>query len=176
MQRTDKQQKPTAVAATETSEPVVHVRTAVDVATALHVRLPLEVQDVFVEHDGPQLFTAVDELGRRVLVMNVDEQDGTEISLAAQLPAEHLQAVIDGDCDLRSAFDGTLPAVVQEIRFQADSSTVQIVDGTQIPERYLPESGVTLVRQTQSVVSAASAAHVPTEGWDGEHSLWMELR
>jgi hypothetical protein len=179
MQRTTKEQGLSTDRSSETTEPVTKGCPLVErAAEALHLRLPLTVDEVIVEYDGPQLFTATDELGRRVLVMSVDEVDGTEVTLAAQLAPMDLQAVLDGSRELRSAFDGTLPAIVQEVSFGKDGSSVRMVDPAQIPEEYLPETGTFLsdeVVQEVEVASAASAAHVPTEGWDGAHSIWLDL-
>jgi Family of unknown function (DUF6575) len=106
----------------------------------------IEVLDVYVEHDGPRLFSCKDSRGQSYVAVWVDESDSSDVWLYAAVSRSRLNALEADTVDLRSIFSETESGkVLQVTTFHDQGSPLEEpVNCSEIPEEWLPMAGASL--------------------------------
>lgn len=65
----------------------------------------LVIDEIFVDYDGPKLFTCVDEYGSYYLAVFADEEESAEIYLYAEISPAQLDTLRTGQVSVREAFE-----------------------------------------------------------------------
>jgi hypothetical protein len=106
----------------------------------------VEVLDVYVEHDGPRLFSCNDSRGQLYVAVWVDEIDSAEVWLFAPVTLQRLNELEADEIDLRRLFAETQSGNVLQVTSSHDAAppSVATVDCAAIPEEWLPTAGASL--------------------------------
>jgi len=104
---------------------------------------PLEVLEMYEYYDGPRLFAAENAAGHKYLCVWLGDKGAEERWLYAPVSESRLRSLRAGTFELRRAF--TEPEGKKALRIQIDrtngTSTVDAVEGTELPDAELPVSG-----------------------------------
>jgi hypothetical protein len=121
----------------------------------------LQLEEVFLDYDGPKLFSCRSKTGQWFIAVFVDEDDTSEIYLYMPISHERLLTVRSGQLPLRVAFSSPEDGIAYSVRRyldRADSDVNVITDG--IPEEWLPDEAavLSLPTPTAEVFSPRSLA------------------
>lgn len=99
----------------------------------------LSIQDVFVEYDGPKLFTCINEWGQLYLAIFVDEDDSSETYVYAPQSAGRMRDLAAGRISLRDATvkpSGPHVWIVRRL-LEATGAEVKSIPASELPESWL---------------------------------------
>jgi hypothetical protein len=103
----------------------------------------LEISQILVYFDLPELFIAKDEVGNKYISLLVEEIDNTPHFILTPISSDRLTNYINGKVDLRDIF--TNPEIKEFysiINIKSDKFRVTNFDAYELPEKYLPEQGL----------------------------------
>lgn len=104
----------------------------------------LTINEVFVEYDGPQLFSCSDHRARprHLLAVHAPRTEAGDNWLYVYVGLRRLKKVARGEVDLHAAFSQPEDGKIQAICFTPDGTTfVRTVDAAQVPDDWLPMRG-----------------------------------
>jgi hypothetical protein len=121
----------------------------------------LQLEEVFLDYDGPKLFSCRSRTGQWFIAVFVDEDNTSETYLYMPISHERLLAVRSGQLPLRVAFSSPEDGIAYGVRRyldRADSEVEVMTDG--IPEDWLPDEAavLSLPTPTAEVFSPRSLA------------------
>lgn len=100
----------------------------------------LEIEDVFLEYDGPKLFAARNGVGQRFVAVAVDEDADDTLYLYLPVSGARYLAVRSGLVSLHDAFVGPEDQVyVVRSNHASGACTVSEIDSAEIPGEWLPD-------------------------------------
>ncbi len=136
----------------------------------------LELEEVFLDYDGPKLFSARSATGQRYVAVAVDEDDGGRpIFLYLPVSAERYLAIRSGLLSLREALlepEGSV--FVYGHAMSIDGIALTLLEAREIPDDWLPDEDAFL-----NVPTATQAHFEPAElshRADGEVRSLLALR
>lgn len=114
----------------------------------------LELDEVFLDYEGPKLFLARNATGQRYFVVAVDEDDQHLVYLYLALSAERYLAVRSGLLTLRTALaEPEGDVFVVRSNYGAQVHDVQGIAPEQIPDAWLPDADAVLELPTHTQVA-----------------------
>lgn len=100
----------------------------------------LEMLEVYVQYNGPRLFSCRNKVGQTLLGLWVDEEDEFDLWLYVLISLDRLKQVRVGEIDIRSAFEAPESNFIYEVKlFHAEKSyEVQKLRASEVDEDCLP--------------------------------------
>jgi len=107
---------------------------------------PLEIVDVYLDYDGPRLFSCMDGRGQLFVAVWVVERVASAVWLYAPISRQRLNELEADIVDLRSIFSESESGKVLRVTTFHDERTplVEPGDCSEIPEEWLPLPGASL--------------------------------
>lgn len=101
----------------------------------------LQILQILVYYDIPEIFIATDEVGTKFLCLLVDFDEEIVLYISTPISINRLTEFINGRVELRDIFVN--PETNQIYSFNNVSETIEadLIDGINLPEEYLPEIG-----------------------------------
>ena len=125
----------------------------------------LKMHQVFIEFDGPQLFSCVDQDGRYFLAVHAPPTSHLDNWLYVQVSANRLIATALGAVDLHDAFAGPEGGKVHIVSFTDPSSAsgaiVSSVLPAQIEKDWFPDPGERLAASSLPVFWESTGSNAP---------------
>jgi hypothetical protein len=142
----------------------------------------LKVDEVFLEYDGPQLFSCIDEIGRRFIAMHAPRDGKIDNWLYVFVSSRRYKRFLAGQISLRKIFERPEDDAVHLVRFVEDLAEVISKRPRDIVEAYLPDKDSFLVEGAVEMPIAASRqieVVADSEIWGANSDLaglWKSLR
>jgi Family of unknown function (DUF6575) len=107
---------------------------------------PLEFIDLYLDYDGPRLFSCKDGRGHLYVAVWVHESETSDVWLYAPVSRKRLLDIEADNVDLRSAFAATESGKVLKLSNSHESAPplIETIDCSDIPEEWLPLAGSSL--------------------------------
>lgn len=101
----------------------------------------LQILQILVYYDVPEIFIASDEVGTKFICLLVDLDQRSIFYISTPISSNRLSKFINGNEDLREIF--TKPETNQIYSFNSISERIEaiLLEKTDLPEEYLPEAG-----------------------------------
>ncbi|MEQ6886605.1 DUF6575 domain-containing protein [Salicola sp. Rm-C-2C1-2] len=106
----------------------------------------MQMEEVFIHFDFPRLFLCRNKVGQRYLGLSVEDGDNELEFVFVAVSPWRLNALIRQDLDLQSAITHAEEGVVLRVgrSIYRDSSSVDIINVSQVPDDWLPDNDVYL--------------------------------
>lgn len=123
----------------------------------------LILEEVFLDYDGPKLFSCRDPVGQRFIAVLVDEDEDSETYLYVPISADRLAAVRSGRLTLRSAFASSKDGTAYSVRTYLDrvDADVEALAHGEIPEDWLPAEAAVLNLPSSARILSIRRATAP---------------
>lgn len=106
----------------------------------------LEIDEVYVDYEGPRFFCAVSRSGRRYLALHIDESETSDIYLYLPISDDRFKIVRSGGLSVRTAFvepeDGRLYTVTAD--YSSGLNMIDAVSVNELTSDQLPAADVSL--------------------------------
>lgn len=101
----------------------------------------LQILQILVYYDIPEIFIATDEVGTKFICLLVDADNKSILYISTAISSTRLTSFINGNEDLREIFIN--PETKHIYSFDKISDLIQatIFKGGELPEEFLPEVG-----------------------------------
>jgi hypothetical protein len=129
----------------------------------------LAVDEVFIDYDGPRLFTCTDEYGSVYLAVFADEDDDFEIYVYVEISPTRLDALRNGQATFRQAFENPLHgnSWIVHRSLNTTEGAAEKVPPEAIPVDWLPSEGARLIVEAPSVPAAQGCRNDTISGLSG---------
>ncbi|MDS0135764.1 MULTISPECIES: DUF6575 domain-containing protein [unclassified Amycolatopsis] len=118
----------------------------------------LSIDDIFVDYDGPKLFTCADEAGHVYLAVFVDEDEDVELYLYCAISRQSVELLRHGDVSIREMIEHPLGGNVWlvERSLTTPKGAIRRLRPDEIPLDWYPDEGARLSSPRAAVVEDTS--------------------
>jgi hypothetical protein len=107
----------------------------------------LGYREIYLEYNGPQLFSAKNEEGRLFLVMHAPRDKAGDNWLWREVALVRLSAIETNKIDLASAFSARGKGGLFVVTFRSNEIRVRRVRPNDLPDKWFPQPGVFLIEE-----------------------------
>jgi hypothetical protein len=121
----------------------------------------LEILEVFLQYDGPRLFSCLNKAKHIYLALWVDDENDIDLWMYVPISNQKLLQVRSGDISLREAFTESETGYlhIAKVAFSGEVQDFKLVKATEVNEEWLPLQNVRL-NISSAIISPQSARSI----------------